>query len=61
MKKLIALIMALTMIATFAACGTTENEKKDPVETTEDKTISTFATYTANKNFVATQTDSSKG
>ena len=28
-----------------------------PVETTEDKTISTFATYTANKNFVATQTD----
>ena len=35
MKKLIALIMALTMIATFAACGTTENEKKDPVETTE--------------------------
>ena len=28
-----------------------------PVETTEDKTISTSATYTANKNFVATQTD----
>ena len=28
-----------------------------PVETTEDKTISTSATYTASKNFVATQTD----
>ena len=28
-----------------------------PVETTEDKTISTSATYTENKNFVATQTD----
>lgn len=27
------------------------------VETTEDKTISTSATYTANKNFVASQTD----
>ena len=28
-----------------------------PVETTEDKTISTSATYTEDKNFVATQTD----
>lgn len=41
MKKLIALLMALTMVAMMAACGASNNEATDPVVTDPVETQST--------------------
>ena len=62
MKKLLAMLLALVMVLSFAACGNTEPEVDEPevpsepeVETPEEPEV-TEATYTLGLGVVVNQT-----